>query len=145
LSSGEVNGANVAFVQGTMPPVSPPEGGTGAEVVVSEWTPDALTLDVSHSGEGLLVVSQVYSEGWEATVDGEEVDILQTDHALLGIPVGSGQHTVELRYQPDSLTLGLWISGVSGLGSIAVLVWSGWSGMRRHTDDDIAGDDGGGR
>ncbi len=99
---------------------------------MADWAPDGLTLRVDHGGEGLLVVSEVYSDGWKATVDGEEVQVLQADHALLGIPIGPGQHTVELRYAPDSLRLGLWISGVSGVGSLAVLGWAGWSRTTRR-------------
>jgi uncharacterized membrane protein YfhO len=100
---------------------------------MSDWSPDSRTVAVSHSGEGLLVVSEVYSENWKATVDGEEVDVLQTDHALLGIAVGPGEHTIHLRYEPDSLTRGLWISGLTGTCSIAVLGYAAWAGVtRRH-------------
>jgi len=132
LANGDVDGAKVAFVKGEPPDVSPPTGGTGTRVAMSSWSPDSMTLEVSHSGEGLLVVSQVYSENWKATVDGEEVNVLQTDHALLGIPVGPGEHAVVVRYDPDSLTLGLWISGLTGAGAIAVLVYAGWIGLSRR-------------
>jgi len=37
--------------------------------------------------------------------------------------VGPGQHTVELHYAPRSLALGLWISGLSGIGAIVALGW----------------------
>ncbi|CAN5728015.1 hypothetical protein BH23CHL3_BH23CHL3_08860 [soil metagenome] len=132
LASGEVDGAEVAYVKGEPPTVSPPPGGAEPDVTVASWSPDGMTLDVTHSGEGLLVVSQVYSEGWKATVDGEEVNVLQTDHALLGIPVGPGEHSIHLHYEPDSLALGLWISGLAGVGSIAALGYAGWTGVSRR-------------
>lgn len=127
LASGEEDGARVAYVKGDAPEVRSPEEGDEPSVVVSAWTPDVMTLDVSQSGSGLLVVSEVYSENWKATIDGEAVDVLQTDHALLGIPVDAGDHTIELRYDPDSLTLGLWISGITGVGSIGILGLGIWS------------------
>lgn len=132
LASGAVDGAEVAYVQGEVPDVTAPPDGTEPRVAVSNWSPDTMTVDVSHSGEGLLVVSEVYSESWKATVDGDEVDVLQTDHALLGIPVGPGEHSINLRYEPDTLTLGLWISGLSGVGAIAVLVYAGWASLSRR-------------
>lgn len=132
LANGEVDGAEVAFVDGELPNVSVPAGGAESRVTISNWSPDSMTLNIAHSGEGLLVVSQVYSENWQATVNGEEVDVIQTDHALLGIPVGAGEHTVDIRYQPDSLTLGLWISGLSGVGCIAILGYAGWHGWSRR-------------
>jgi hypothetical protein len=129
LQAGDVDGGEVAFVEGALPPVSPSSDGVEPQVTVTDSLPDGMTLSVSHTGEGLLVVSEIYSGNWTATVDGEEVDVLQTDHALLGIPVGPGEHTVEVRYEPVTLRVGLWVSGITGLGSIAVLAWSGWSGL----------------
>ncbi|HEV2073447.1 MAG TPA: YfhO family protein, partial [Thermomicrobiales bacterium] len=134
LANGDVDGAEVAFVQEDLPSVSPPEDGEEPQVTVADWRPDGMTLDVSHSGEGLLVVSQVYAEGWEATVDGEAVEVLQTDHALLGIPVGPGQHTVEVRYDPDALTLGLWISGLTAVGSLGVVGYAGWTAFSHRRE-----------
>jgi len=133
LASGEVDGAQVAFVDGELLPVAAPADGQTPTVQLTRWTPDALTFDVDHTGEGVLVVSQIYSSGWKATVDGKHVDVMQTDHALLGIPVGPGMHTIEVLYAPTTLTVGLWVSGIGGIVSIAVLVYSGWFTMSRRT------------
>jgi len=132
LANGDVDGSEVAYIQGELPNVSVPTGGADPQVTISNWSPDSMTLDIAHSGEGLLVVSQVYSENWKATVDGEEVDVLQTDHALLGIPVGPGEHTIDVRYEPEALTLGLWITGLASIGSIVVLGYAGWAGVARR-------------
>jgi len=132
LASGAVDGAEVAFVQGEAPDVSPPADGSEPEVRIAGWSPDAMTIEVAHAGEGLLVVSQVYSEGWKATVDGEEVEVLQTDHALLGIPVEPGEHRIALHYAPDALATGIWISGLSGLGAMAILGYAGWANLARR-------------
>jgi hypothetical protein len=127
LANGDVDGAEVAYVQDDTPPLAPPTDGVESQVRVSHWSPDSMTLDVSHTGVGLLVVSEIYSENWKAIVDGHEVHVLQTDHALLGIPLGPGEHVVEVIYAPDSLTLGLWVSGISAAGCIAALGYAGWS------------------
>jgi hypothetical protein len=148
LAGGRVDGGEVAFVDRTLPAVSPPPAGEQPEVTVAAWSPDGMTLRVSHKGEGLLIVSEVYSDAWRATIDGEPVDVLRADHALLGIPIGPGEHTVELRYAPGSLTIGLWISGVTGLGWIAGLVWSlmAWIRARRgrRHGSDLANETAGG-
>lgn len=127
LASGQVDGGQVAFVDGPLPPVmSPPEGTTGSVTVIRD-EPDSLTFDVTHEGQGLLVVSEIYSGSWKATVDGKPVDVLQADHALLGIPVGPGTHTVEVRYAPTSLTVGLWTSGIAGAGALVALANAAWA------------------
>jgi hypothetical protein len=134
LQAGDVDGGKVAFVEGDLPPVSPPSDSAEPQVTVTETSPDGMTLSVSHTGQGLLVVSEIYSENWTATVDGEEVEVIQTDHALIGIPVGPGDHTIEVRYEPVTLTVGLWVSGFTGLASIIALAWAVWerfTGRRR--------------
>ncbi len=52
LASGQVKGAEVAFVEGTLPPVSAPAGGAASKVTVATWHPDGMTLDVDHGGTG---------------------------------------------------------------------------------------------
>jgi len=132
LANGSVDGGEVAYVEGEVPAVSAPAGGEAPSVTMTGWTEDSRTIEVSQTGEGLLVVSEVYSENWKATVDGEEVEVLQADHALLGIPVGPGEHAVVVRYAPDSLALGLRISGIAAVGSIAVLAYAAWLGLQRR-------------
>jgi hypothetical protein len=126
LASGTVDGGEVAYVQGDIPEVTAPTEGSDSEVTIMSSSPDEMTLEVAHEGQGLLVISEIYSENWEATLDGDGVEVLQTDHALLGIPVGPGEHTVELRYAPRSLTIGVWVSGLTGAAGIAVLGFAGW-------------------
>jgi O-antigen/teichoic acid export membrane protein len=63
-------------------------------------------------------------------VDGEEVEILRTNHALRGIPVTSGTHTVVLRYESPYVTLGMWTTGFGTVVSIGVWIWA-WLDRRR--------------
>ena len=86
-----------------------------------------MTIATQAAAPGLLVVSEVYESGWRAYVDGDEVEILPTHHALRGVPIPSGEHTVEMRYDPLSLRLGLWISGIATAAMVAVFIIAGWS------------------
>lgn len=135
LASGAVDGATVAFVDGDVPATTAPAAGQAPDVRLTGWTPDALTFEVDHTGTGVLVVSQVYSGNWRASVDGEDVAVLRTDHALLGIPLGPGTHTVVVRYAPPSLAAGLWISGIGSLLAIATLASAGWAFVRHREID----------
>jgi uncharacterized membrane protein YfhO len=75
---------------------------------------------------GLLVVSEVYAAGWVASVDGAPVPILPTDHALRGIPLPAGEHTVELFYEPPALRLGLLVSAITWAGLLLAMLASGF-------------------
>ena len=63
-----------------------------------------------------------YSEGWHATVDGKDVDILRANTAFMAIPVSQGAHTVELSYTTPYLLHGACISAVSIVLYAGILV-----------------------
>jgi hypothetical protein len=73
----------------------------------------------------VLVLSQVYSPGFRAILDGEETKIFPVDHCFQGILIPSpGTHKLEMRYQPVSFNIALWIelSGVAWLVVLSVLL-----------------------
>jgi len=90
----------------------PAGGGSGPAAQVVHSAPGRLSLEVSSSDEGVLVVSQPFYPGWQARVDGEIVPIRRVDSLLQGIPIRAGAHKVELRYHssplPAILSLPVW-------------------------------------
>jgi hypothetical protein len=52
-----------------------------------------------------------------------------TDGILQGVPVGAGLHFIELKYEPTSLTVGLWSSGFSA--ALLAGIWVYWARDRR--------------
>ncbi len=107
------------------PPVE--SAGTGGDSSADyRWTsPNDATVEVSSEDEGMLLVRNAYDENWEATVNGEDVDVMQADYFLQAIPVPAGESTVELRYRDASIGLGLAGS------AIALLLLLGGAGILR--------------
>lgn len=69
----------------------------------------------------MLFTSIPYDKGWAVYVDGEKLpdeNIVKMGNALMGVKMSSGEHTVEFKYTPRGLVLGL---GLTFFG-IAVLV-----------------------
>jgi hypothetical protein len=126
LTSGAVDPYQTAFVEGTPPTTAAPADPTSESARATRYQPDALTLETKATAPGLLVVSEVYESGWKAYVDGAAVPVLATDHALRGVPLPAGAHTVELRYQPLALTIGLPLSLVTAGVMLVVFVIAGW-------------------
>ncbi len=54
-----------------------------------------------------------YDEGWQVTVDGVRVEIYEALEALLAFDLAPGEHTVEMRYEPDCYLKGRAISLIS--------------------------------
>ncbi len=133
LTAGAIDPYRTALIEGTPPETEPPPADASESAQVIAFEPDSLTIATDAAAPGLLVVSEVYASGWRAYVDGDEVPVYPTHHILRGVPIPAGQHTVTLRYDPLSLRVGLWVSGIAAvamLASFAVLGWS-WVGKRR--------------
>ncbi len=105
---------------GKIGPLSEP-GGASAAVVV-EPAPGRLAVDVAAAGDGLLVLSNIFYPGWQATLDGQPVEIIRADGILQGVFVPAGAHRVTLAYKPRTVRWGSWLS-VGGLLLAAGLIF----------------------
>lgn len=122
MTGGTIDLTRTALVEGTPPPVSAIPAGTEETALVTRYTPDHLTLRTSSAAPGLLVLSEMYADGWRATVDGQAAEIMPTNHVLRGVPLPAGEHTVELRYEPRSLRAGLVISLAAHIVLLALII-----------------------
>jgi hypothetical protein len=95
------------------------------------FSPSRLVVEVDHASDGLLVLSELYYPGWRATVDGRQAPIYRTDAILRAVEVPAGQHQVEMVFDPLSVKLGLAISGITLLLSLAYLAWYVIGGVRK--------------
>lgn len=124
LAEGTVDAHEVAFIDDAMPEVDPlvAEDAGAEQVAITSGDEDTLTADVRVHSAGLVVFSEIYEQGWAAYVDGERADVLRTNHALRGVPAPAGEQTIALRYEPESLRIGLWISLLTSI--TVVIVWT---------------------
>jgi uncharacterized membrane protein YfhO len=53
-------------------------------------------------------------------VDGRAAPVLRADRRWMAVPVGAGEHEVELRYKPLSFRMG---ASVSLLAAVLLLAW----------------------
>lgn len=66
--------------------------------------------NINASKDGIMYTSIPYYKGWKVYVDGEQAEIIKIGNALCGVKLSSGSHTVEFKYFPYGLKLGLIIS-----------------------------------
>jgi hypothetical protein len=126
LAEGSIDPYRSAFVEGTLPAVSTAASNPEESARVTHYKPDEIAIRTEASSAGLLVVSEVYEKGWRAYVDGDRAELLPTDHALRGVPIPSGAHTVEMRYEPPSLRFGLPISLLTAAAMLAIFAHAAW-------------------
>jgi hypothetical protein len=110
-----LEGAGDPFRKG-MPDRSP-------QVAITHYVPGEMTVQVEMATAGILVTSDPYVPGWETRVDGQITELLIANHAFRAVAVPQGNHTVTFEYQPLSFRAGMWISGISLVVLLLILLW----------------------
>lgn len=107
--------------------------GPSANIKITQHTPNELIYQSTNSQAGFAVFSEVYySNGWVATIDGQEAEILKVNYTLRGIKVPAGQHEVKMRFEPDSYVLGNMMSGIGSVLFLLTLVGGFWMYFRQE-------------
>jgi hypothetical protein len=95
---------------------------------IVSYSPEQVVIDVNALQAGYLVLTDAYYLGWTATVDGQPAVIERADIMFRAVKIPAGQHRVEFRYQPQSLSIGLAIS----IGTVVILIGAWLVGRRRN-------------
>jgi hypothetical protein len=95
-------------------PLALPPGPPGYATLVND-RPGRLEVHVDCCDWRLLVISESYHPGWQATIDGRPERLLRVNGDFLGCLVPGGRHEVRLAFRPASLRWGLFLSGAGFL------------------------------
>ena len=99
----------IAYVE--QPPNLPPSASGETEIV--EANPQRVVLRAHMQTQGLVVLTDLWNNGWRASIDGKNVPILRVDHALRGVVAPAGVSEIVFRYAPLSLELGLAAAAIA--------------------------------
>ncbi len=92
---------------------------------------NAFRIQVDSSAPGLLVLSELWYPGWQATVNGTSQSVIHANGALRAVPIPAGQSIVELNFRPSGWRWGQLLAGV-GVLALVVMVWT--DRRRRQTN-----------
>ena len=93
---------------------------------LTSYEPNQLVYDTSSPQDGIVVFSEIYYPGWTATIDGKPADIARADYILRAMNVPAGKHTIEMRFDPQSLhiTEGIAYGAMALLlVGVIILIW----------------------
>lgn len=80
------------------------KAGTG-QITHTSYAPNELKYQAEMTAEGLAVFSEIYyPEGWTATIDGTETEILRANYLLRGLMIPAGTHEIAFKFEPKSYT-----------------------------------------
>ena len=84
--------------------------------------PEHLIVRYDSPTPRMLVFSETFIPGWEATLDGQPIEIWRANAYYQAVLVPAGAHEIVFRYQPVAFRLGLVIALIAL--PILTLVWS---------------------
>ena len=99
---------------------------------LTAYEANALTFEAETDG-GLAVFSDIYYPGWQCTIDGEPAEILRANYVLRAVVLPAGKHTVQFRFDPQSLHTTEAIANTSLIALVVLLLaLIGWEMYRRR-------------
>ena len=102
-----------------------PQPAAGEEhVQVVGYSPERVTLMVTATTPGYVLLADAWYPGWQAEVDGQPVPLYRADLLFRAVALDAGQHEVVFLFRPLSVRVGAWISLAGGLGLIGLWLWS---------------------
>jgi hypothetical protein len=94
-----------------------------AKIQMVQPSPSRVEFGVSTPKRGFLVFDESYAPGWHAWVDGRPVPIFRANGMWMTVELSeSGEHRVVFRYEPTSLRLGLFLTLITLIGFISLLI-----------------------
>ncbi|MBT8065160.1 MAG: YfhO family protein, partial [Gammaproteobacteria bacterium] len=110
--------------------LAPVADSVSGNVAALEYTPDAISWEVTTDADRLLVISEVYYPGgWQALVDGSPAEIVPVNYLLRGVVVPAGTHTVSMAFSPTGRRAGLtiaWGSTILVYGLLILILFGHW-------------------
>lgn len=115
----------------TVPEPAPTDNPTGGKASVVAQTTDTLTIEADLPAAEVLVVTDAYSDGWQArsvlppgkSAPQARYQVLPADECVRAIPLAAGHHRILLEYRPAAFVAGEWASGVSVAGCMVAAGW----------------------
>ena len=73
--------------------------------------------------DGIMFTSISWEPGWKVYVDGEKVEPVKLVDALIGVPLTAGTHTIEMKFFPAGMKLGIIVSLVGLITVIVIAIY----------------------
>jgi Protein of unknown function (DUF6044)/Bacterial membrane protein YfhO len=103
---------------GSVGQVPAADGGQSRAAQMAAYTPDRVEVSVPDGPAGVLVVTDTFGPGWQASVDGAATPVAPVDLAFRGVALPAGPHAVVLRYVPVATYVGLVLAALAAVATI---------------------------
>jgi hypothetical protein len=92
-----------------------------SNIELKEFNPKYLKYQSVSTNDSYAVFSEVYyGQGWQAYLNGKQVDHQQVNYVLRGMPIPAGSHTIEFKFEPQVIATGSKIALGSSLAVVLI-------------------------
>lgn len=106
------------------PPLLVQPGEDEAIPQITHYSALEVRISVEPKAAALLVLSDSFFPGWQATVNGQPVPIYEVNAMLRGVAVQPGSNEIIFRYMPWPFVIGATISVATLVVLIAGMIWA---------------------
>jgi hypothetical protein len=100
---GQINTANQVVVDQRYDVPSNVDYDSTATIQLTNYKANHLSYISSATTKQFAVFSEIYyDKGWNAYIDGELVPHIRANYLLRALPIPSGQHTIEFKFEPQT-------------------------------------------
>lgn len=103
IDEGSMDQLHGTYTRNAGEPVLSPKPTNNNSVRITNYQPNSVTLDVTSTNGGVLVLHDIFYPGWEVSVDGKTRPVLRANLLFRGVEVPVGRHKVEFRFRPLSI------------------------------------------
>ena len=93
------------------------------EAKIKVYQPENVEIEVNAKESGILYLPDTFFPGWKVGINGQEKEILRTNHAFRGVIVPQGKSSVQFYYVPESLKIGAKVSFIGFILLLGILLW----------------------
>jgi hypothetical protein len=109
--------------------------GANDKIQLIKYHPDTLRYQSTTDSERFAVFSEIYyppAKGWNTYIDGKlaETSFIKVNYLLRGMRLPAGQHVVEMRFEPKSVSTGETMALIASLLILAGLGYAAYSSFK---------------
>ncbi len=79
-------------------------------------------FEISAQANEDLLISIPNNEGWEFTLNGEQIEVKSFADCLISVPLEEGNNVIEMEYHVPGLNIGLMITGLTIAGAVIIFI-----------------------
>lgn len=82
----------------------PSPADSASTITLTDYDSDFVTYAIDAKKAELAIFSEVYyPKGWQISIDGQPAEMIRANYTLRALPVPAGKHTIEFRFDPQSI------------------------------------------